>query len=344
MQSRHLLVASIALGLILPLPAWSQLSEALDSFEGDEFHDKWSRRVLDTANRIDSLFGDDRIDEEAQQTRVRAYGDLEISEDGGTDFRVRVKAHLVLPNTKEKLRLELNGTDDDNAWDDEDRDTDQDAEDRERSLGLNFNARRSDRTNTDYGIGARYHDSSLAAYLKARNRVYFQAENWLPRLTNEIRVYSDTGWQYQGTFDMDRELSDVWFFRSRTEARWYEEKDVEEDDMYCDGGWCLNQFFSLYQDFPSRKVSIAYDWNNYFLTEPDAHLEEVQLASRIRFQSRWDWLHWEIRPYVRFLDETDFRDQYGIVFRLEGIFGYKAKTELRFRDTDVDQDIFDEDN
>ena len=327
---------ALVLGAFCTSSAMAQISKAIEDFDAEEFHETWSQRVLDTANRIDSWFGDSRIDDEAQQTRVRAYGDLEFNEEDGTDLRVRIKARLVLPNTKERLRLELNGTDDENPWAEEDRDTEEARENRERTLGLNFNARRTARANTDLGAGIRYRDSDLALYLKGRHRVYFSAEPWLPRLTNEVRIYSDTGWQYQGTLDFDRELSDIWFFRSRSELRWYEDKDTEENDQICNGGYCMNQFFSLYQDFPDRETAIAYDWNNYFVTEPETRLEELQLGIRYRRQTKWDWLHYEIRPSVRFLADTDYEDQYSIVFRLEGVFGYSDSTQIRFRETDVD--------
>jgi hypothetical protein len=336
MKPKIVLAATLSFCIASPSPATAQIADAIDDFDPQELHESWSKKVLDTANRIDSWFGDDRIDEEAQQTRLRAYGDLEFNDEDGTDLRVRVKAHLVLPNTRERFRLELNGTDDENAWSDEDRDTEQARENRERTLGLNYNASRGARTSTDLGVGARYRDSEASLYLKGRHRAYFPAEQWLPRLTNEARVYTDTGWQYQGTLDFDRELSDIWFFRSRSELRWFEDRDVEEENLNCNNGYCINQFFSLYQDFPDRDTAIAYDWNNYFVTEPENRLEEVQLGIRYRRQTKWDWLHYEIRPSVRFLEETDFEDQYSIVFRLEGIFGYRAETELRFRDTDVD--------
>ena len=336
MKKSLFLPTVLALGFTVPGVSSAQISQVIEDLDPDELHETWSERILDTANRIDSWFGDDRIDDEAQQTRVRAYGDLEFNDEDGTDLRIRVKARLVLPNTKKRLRLELNGTDDENAWSEEDRDTEEARENRERSLGLNFNTNRTARSNTDLGAGIRYRDSELAVYAKGRHRVYFNAEPWLPRLTNEVRSYSDTGWQYQGTLDFDRELSDIWFFRSRSELRWYEDKGVEEEDQICNDGYCMNQFFSLYQDFPDRESAIAYDWNNYFVTEPNTRLEELQLGIRYRRQTRWDWLHYEIRPSVRFLADTDYDDQYSIVFRLEGIFGYRASTAIRFRETDVD--------
>ncbi len=297
----------------------------------EEFQEKTSERVLKIANGIDSLFGDDRVDDETQQTRVRAYSDLEYDSDSGTDFALKLRVHLVLPNTKERLRLDFNGSDDPDSINDEDEDRETANEERERDVGLNLSAVNRSRSKLDLGLGVRYRDSSLSVYEKARHRYNFSGDKWLPRLTNEIRHYGDTGWQYKGQLDFDRSFSEQWFFRTRSELRWYENDETDEDDLKCNDGYCVNQHFSLYQRLDSPRHALAYDWFNYMVTEPDSQVDEVRLQVRYRKRVKWDWLRMEVRPRLRFLEEDDYDSRWSLLFRLEGVFGYDPVADVEFR-------------
>ncbi len=341
MPARTLLPIAALFGLYGALPGMASADgffERLRKFDAETFHDDMSEQVLRRANQIDNMFGDDRIDDEAQQSRIRVYTDLDWDEDDGTDVGIKARVHLVLPNTKERLRLEFNGADDDDELDDDDNDGASGDDEQERSLALNFVAERSQRSKTDLGLGVRYRDSSLVLYEKLRHRHYFDGDNWLPRMTNEVRHYGDTGWEYRGQLDFDRSFSESWFTRWRSELRWYENKDAEDDepitDLPCNDGYCINQLFYVYQRFDNPNHAIAYDWLNYFVTEPDTQLDELQLRVRYRHRLKWDWLHFEVRPRLRFLEEDDYSSRWSLLFRVEGIFGYDDSSQIQFREVD----------
>ncbi|GJL81234.1 MAG: hypothetical protein DHS20C01_08680 [marine bacterium B5-7] len=330
-----LTVLALVILALQPLTASAnKIGDFFRQFDPEEFHNDMSQRVLTTANKIDGLFGNDRIDDESQQTRIRTYVDTEWDSETGTDIGIKLRAHLVLPNTKDRLRIEFNGSDDDDTLDDpNEEDLTSDSE-KERTVGLNVTANRGRRSQTDFGLGLRYRDSSLVVYEKARHRIYLSGDKWLPRLTNDLRHYGDTGFEYKAQLDFDRVFTDYWFFRPRTEIRWYENQETDEDDLKCNDGWCFNQFFSLYQRFDNPDFAIAYDWYNYFVTEPDTQLDELQLRVRFRQRVKWDWLHFEVRPRVRFLEEEDYDARYSVLFRVEGIFGYQPGAETQFKEVE----------
>jgi len=73
----------------------------------EEMHRKIGRRVLDLSDRIDDFFGDPRLELDAGKTRFRVRSELNLADSGDSKFRVRVRAHAVLPRTQHRIGLFL---------------------------------------------------------------------------------------------------------------------------------------------------------------------------------------------------------------------------------------------
>ncbi len=287
------------------------LKEGADAVQKD-----WSNKVLKLANGLDSFFGDSRIEDDAQQTRIKLRFDLEHYESEGLDARLRASARLSLPRTENKLALIVNG---DDLEDDE-----QSLEDeQEREVSLRYDATSSLTRNLSYDAGFRRPDDRYEPYLRARYRRNDPLGQWVSRLDNKLYYYSRFGFEYDGKLDFDRVLPPSVLFRSHTRLRWW------ENDDKCNGGFCPEQHFLFYQRMKNPAHALAYEASSYFESEPvdgsTDHLKLARLQLRYRHRTPWEWAFVELRPAVDFPRDEDYEPTWNIMLRLEAIFGYRPK-------------------
>ena len=274
-----------------------------------------SKKVLKLADGLDSFFGDSRIEDDAQQTRVKLRLDLEQYESDSLDARVRLSARLSLPNLEDKWAVIINGDDD------EDDVVIDPAEEQEREVALRYNARNNQDRNLSFDVGLRRPDSKYELFGRARYRRTDPLGQWISRFDNKLYAYSKFGFEYDGKLDFDRALPPSFLFRSRTRLRWW------EDDSKCNGGVCPEQHFLLYQRMKNSRHALAYEASTYFESEPadDSSdyfkLGRVQL--RYRHRTPWDWAFIELRPAVDFSRHEDYAPSWNILLRFEAIFGYR---------------------
>ena len=287
----------------------------------EEFHDKWSKNVLKAADSIDGFFGNERIEEDSQQTRVRVSLDYESIEGESDSIGGHVSAKISLPRLSNKWSLVVNGDDDG----DDDGLTEADENDVDKSLSLRFSPFSETLKKLSFDVGIRKPGDDYEVFVRARHRLTTLHENWLTRLDNKLYMHWDYGFEYDGKLDFDRGISSFSLFRYRTRVRWWEE------DSECNGGFCPEQHFMVYQRMKSPRHAIAYEFSTYFQTDPDDgsndYVDKSRLRVRYRHRTGYDWLFVEVRPTLTFDRKNDYDPNWSVLLRLEGIFGYQPKYE-----------------
>lgn len=306
------------LALFLFSPAIADKKADDDSDRVDELHDEWSEWVLKTANQVDGFFSNTQASDADQQTRLRAF--LRVRYDGneGTKFSPGIRARISLPNTENRLKLILG--------DDEDEGRINDLDDNQQNISLQVRGKRETALKQiRFDIGIRRRDSRYQPYVRARHSKAFTTDGpWVPRFTNSFYYFTKSKFEYRGQADFDRIIGEHLFFRPTTVVRWYENNSNE-----CNDGWCLDQYFSLYEKLRrSKSEAIAYDLEIYLRDKPEFDVFDAVLKARYRRMTKKKWLFWEVEPGVHFPSEYGHDATFRFTVRLEGIFGYNTTVDI----------------
>jgi hypothetical protein len=282
----------------------------------DLAHEKWSKKVLQAADSLDSYFGDERIEDDAQQTRIEVTLDYKSIEGGSDELGAGFSARISLPRLDNRWSLVING-------DEEGDGLDQTDDDNDNSLAFRFSSTNNILKHLSFDVGIRRPDDSYELFGRVRHRITTPHKKWISRLDNKLYYYDNYGAEYDGRLDFDLALPPSLLFRYKTRIRWW------EADKECGGGVCPEQHFILYQRMKSPKHALAYEFSTFFQSDPDDgsddKIDKSRLRLRYRHNTKFDWLFFEVRPTLTFDRENDYDEEWSMLIRLEGIFGYSPK-------------------
>ncbi|HCX86935.1 MAG TPA: hypothetical protein DG761_02820 [Gammaproteobacteria bacterium] len=284
----------------------------------DEIHGDWSEWVLETANRVDGFFSNTQASEADQKTRLRAFVRVRYDGNEGAKLSPGVRARVSLPMTENRLKLILG--------DDEDEGRINDLDSNQQNISLQIRGpRETALKQVRFDIGIRRRDGQYQPHVRARHSKAFKTGGpWVPRLTNSFCYFTKSKFEYRGQADFDRVIGSDYFFRPSTVLRWYENNSGE-----CDDGWCLDQYFSLYEKLRRSKAeAIAYDVEVFLRDKPELTLHDAVLKVRYRRMTKKKWLFWELEPAVHFPSDYDHDTTFRFTVRLEGIFGYDTTVDI----------------
>tara|TARA_B100002003_G_scaffold197644_1_gene188140 strand:+ start:213 stop:1256 length:1044 start_codon:yes stop_codon:yes gene_type:complete len=317
------LAATLALTLILEPGTVAASEPALpDNSTLDSLHQEWSRRVLETASAIDNFFFSARVDEEGreeeQKTRIRAYLKFGYDDNEGISLGGGLKGKLYLPRTQNRLHIMFGGDDEKTATGTLDQSQD-------ISIRVRPKLLEAPRHHLRVDIGLRKRIGKYQPYGRVRHRQQLDSRGpWLPSVANKLYYFSRSKIEYHGQLNLDRCLSPNLFFRSASLIRWYENNPDK-----CSGGFCLDQYFTLYERLlHSSHEALAYDAEFFFRNKPEFELYDAVIKARYRRMSHLDWLFWEITPAVHFPAKYKHDPAFALMFRLDGIFGYNETTDV----------------
>jgi len=298
----------------------------------DKYHDALSRRIMNSAEWIDSFFDDERVESEENRTNIKLRFDTEVKEGDGIKLRVRGRIRLVLPKMRKRLSLVLSG--------DPDEDT------REGTIGDNIGGEQFDnkdernltasvwyffldtyKRNLLMRFGARWRDGGPVFWLGPRYRQLWTFDPWAARYTWSLRWFTDVGLESRMRLDMERPITKTLFFRQTTSFDWDQEEDVdlkEEDGTIKENtvtnfnkvGFAVSIFQPL-----SRRAILEYATGVSFVNKPEYVMDNVDLLVKYRRQFWRDWLFFEITPALEFPWIRDYKAVPSILFRIEGLFG-----------------------
>lgn len=317
----------ILLLLYTTVASGSQADSAVDESEElpstgdtviDTIQEKASESLLDTAEWFDDFFDDSRHFAELNQSRAKLKLSFKYHQDDGLDISPSIQWRIHLPKISKKTNLIL--------FFSEDSDED------DFSTGPNDSSYNDDRFQDEIGaavkqflkIGKHYNISGTVggstSYLYAglRWRYLWSVGEWESRFVERLRYYTDDGWENVVSLDMERNFMENWLFRSTFSLYWYEEDDGLPHDLS----------FTLYQ-FLSPRRALSYEWLNSFETDPSYQLSLMRFQIRYRQRIHRNWLLYEVKPRLEFLEENDREPEFSIFFILEAKFGREERKALQ---------------
>ncbi|MFP4390267.1 MAG: hypothetical protein ACLFPR_15135, partial [Desulfococcaceae bacterium] len=164
----------------------------------DRFHFGVSRRLLSTAQWLDSFFDDERYESEVNRTRLRLSLETGLVDAEGFEFDANTRLRIVLPELENRLSFEISG---DTREDLRDRPSGvtgleevDDEDDGALTAGFRYLVRGTDRLNLGLSSGVRIRDLRPVLFAEPRQRLTFDYDPWVLRFTQRVRWFTDEGW------------------------------------------------------------------------------------------------------------------------------------------------------
>jgi hypothetical protein len=284
-------------------------------------HTGISYGVTGTAEWLDSFFITDRVEQEVNRTHLLLRTDSLWRENQRFKQKVDGRLRVVLPALRDRLQLVVTG-DEDTRFDETtdgaapaapEEETDGTADDDSQGvteLALQYFAKLTRRRNLRFDAGGRLDGVTPVLFTGARYRyLFFEAEPWASRFIQNLRWYTDDGWESRSRLELDRDFGDNTLGRFQVTGDWYQDRD----------GFFYGFGPVVFQSLSERRV-LRYEALSSWVTEPEDRLEEVQLRVRYRQRIWRDWVYIELAPEVTFPRGEDFDATPGFLLRFDAYF------------------------
>jgi hypothetical protein len=299
----------------------SDTSSNPDAFIGpkmgliDTLHVKISEQLLTTAVWLDSFFADERSLKEENRSYIRARYDIFTEEKSSGTYKPTFDIRLALPQLEKKAHIILSA---------EPAETPSNTpaspsiagdrigpkDERNVTTALHYVLRTTPEENFVVRSGLQFSHGTPVLFVAPRYRYFYPINPWGFRFTQEAIWKTDTRWQMNTVFDMERPLPRDFFFRTSAAGSWIETSR----------GYFYSLSFSLRQPLDVKRA-LDYEWVNSFQTRPVGELTEIFFRIRYR-QNFWRvYLFFEVAPQYRFPRNREYIGTPGILFRLEMFFG-----------------------
>jgi hypothetical protein len=260
--------------------------------------------VTNVVEWIDGLFYDENYEREDVDVLLDVRQFFITEESLTTEYRTRVRTRVRLPNATKRINLFLDSSEDpdeqiesDNILDSVEQTSDN------PTLGLQYFSKQSERFDQRLNIGYRFGRSQY--YLGARVRAFSElSNNWQIRFSERLRHYEHDGVEQVAILDFNYDITEDRVFRQRLQWNW---EEIERNRIGHQA-WLSSSWFFNVDDQSAGRVA----WISQYNTEPTPRW----VSSRIQFSYRerlgYDWIFYEITPYVTWEEQNNWRDNYGI--------------------------------
>lgn len=286
----------------------------------DTVHGELSRRLLVSAEWLDSFFEDKRTINEANQSYLRIRYDT--FREANTHQTIQVPSfslRLRLPQLQQKAHLVFEseplvatrgappplGTTGAQVTPNDERNL---------AAALHYFLRKTPEESIIIRTGVQFSKGQPVLFLGPRYRKLRALDKWDLRYTQEAIYRTDTQWQTESLLDLERKLPYNLFFRSFIDGIWLANTN----------GYFYSIGCSLLHPFDATNA-IQYGWTNSFTTRPTNELTEVNLSITYRHSFWRRWLFYELTPQCRFPRDRHFVATPGILVRLEMYLGDIAR-------------------
>lgn len=266
-------------------------------------HAALSGGIVQMVERIDRLFGDERLDDDGE-TRLRLRMGLRYTRQDELSFESSLRARLDLPQLEKRLQLII----------------DDDVEDETGRVGAAFRDSRPDAALRFLFDESARHRSSVDAGLRIsgptqafgrwRGRLVLTPGQWDLRLVQTFAWFTATGPAQTSEMRWTRALPARWWFRSVSRLEWEE----------IVSGVTLHQTLFVGRELSERR---AFRWALSGTWPEIPHPRETVYAVEFTYRQRLhqDWLYGELAPALSFHQSHDYQSNPGVTFRLEVLFG-----------------------
>jgi hypothetical protein len=282
----------------------------------DMLHGGISNGILGSAAWLDSFFADERAVKEENRTYIRFHYDVFIEEKSGVSYQPAFDLRLALPQLEKKTHLVFSSepaTTPSNALASQSITGAEvgPTEERRFTGAVHYFLKSTAEESLILRVGASLKNWSPALFIAPRYRLLIPLKPWDFRFSQEVVYRTDTRWETETQFDLERLLSQEFFFRTNVTGIWKENVH----------GYVYSVNFLLRQVLGPTHA-LQYAWSNSYQTRPVEELTQVALSIGYRHSFLRDWLFYEVSPQLRFPRDRNFDVTPGILFRIEMFFGY----------------------
>lgn len=280
----------------------------------DNVHASISEHLISVSNYIDNFFSNERMEEEGSKSKIiLSYF---VAHDGflGTSSDYIIKARLHLPKTEGRLRLIINGRDEnetDAVVGIRNSPNQNKTESRlaELKAAIQYVLLSSKLWQVNANTGLRF-SVPLNPFARFRIRRLFFIKEFKLRFAESLFWYKLTGIGKSTSFDVEKGLGELFFFRSSSRVTAI--KDTNE--------LSFSQSFSIFQDISRKKILIYSIGSNADLNLP-ATMSTYYINTRYRHNFYKRWAFYEVVPSLFFERFNEFKTSPGILLRLDVVLG-----------------------
>ncbi len=308
-RASAILVSGLTLSFRVTLSVASE-NAAVASLLGrlDRTQRTLAARLIDTVERFDQFFGDERLNEEADQTRFSVQLGLLVDEKEGARLEQRFRLHLELPNLQRHLLLFL-----EDAFESENPSRPSAlvaaAGDSRPLAGLRLAFTRLGRFRAQADAGARL-GSESQAFLRGRLSLLKTREVWECRLTQTVTWFTRDGWVVASEARWTQSLAGDRLLRSTTRLEWREDSDGVAPSQSV-------EFFQAVGRQRGHRFAVRGRWPE----TSHCHSALYSADYTLRLRLGRDWLYLDMGPGVEFAQDRDYRANPFALVRLECLFG-----------------------
>ncbi len=277
------------------------------------------QRALTASSRIDEFFADERFEDEVNFTRLRLRGNTYIREGSGVEFDPKTRFRYAFPYLERRFSVLLSGDFDSAVDADEDHPLQSElksilepVDDEDAVLAIQALIAATERYNVSFQTGLRFRDFEPEAFFGPRYRQTIDLEPWLMRLTQQVRWFTDRGFDAESVIDFERQFNQRFFLRVTPRADW-----SEEDDEFSYG------LSSRLVQYLGPRHALTYEIALRAETEPVHTLDRIVTRARYRRRLWGEWLYVEVAPELAFLRQRDFDITPGLLIRVDTIIDFR---------------------
>ncbi|MBP7276194.1 MAG: hypothetical protein KBA51_08335 [Kiritimatiellae bacterium] len=270
--------------------------------------DSMSATLVQTAERVDRFFGDERLEDDNQGTRLTVRFGLREQRREGLSFEHKISLRLDLPQLDNRWQLVV-----DNFVEGDDPGDPAEVRaalaDSRPDTGLRWILRELDDFRFTADAGARWSDDPQL-FLRLRARKTWMFNDWELRASQILFAYTADGVGERSELRWQRRWGSHWIFRSTSRATWRDqESGIEPQQSF--------EVFSTPKHCWAQAFRISGEWPNSPRTRRARYAGEWVVRRRMYS----DWLFVEVRPGVEFSQLYSFHDNPYIMALLEVMFG-----------------------
>ncbi len=243
----------------------------------DRMRDSASETLLRTVERFDRLFGDERLHEEADRTRLSVQLGLRADEREGVRLESRLRLHLELPNLERRWlvfvedAIESDEVTHPAAW----RDA---VTDSRPAAGLRLAVSRYGRLSANADAGARF-GSPFQLFLRGRLTLRKEWEEWERRLTQTAIWYTNYGLVFSSSAQWTMSLPGDRLLRSTTAVEWRETRNGVTPSQTL-------EFLQAVREKRGHRITLRAEWPE----TPKCRAAVYTTEYTFRYRLRRDWL------------------------------------------------------
>ncbi len=284
------------------------LDRLSDPRQWEIWHGSASTGILDAADQVDHFFGDERLEDDNQRTRLRLGIGLRWHKDDGAGLLTDARLRLVLPHLKNRFQLVV-----DDAFESEEpgqiRSLTTAANDSEPDTSLRYIIKEDERRRLNADAGVRLSNPSQL-FGRLRGRIIVPYPVWELWLSQTAAWFTDDGFTETSEMRWSRLIGVEWLFRISSRVTWEETNN----------GVTPTEAFNLFKELSTRRA-YRLTFSGTWPETPHAHEANYSATFTYRQLIHSRWLFVELTPGLEFPQKRDYACAPCINVKFETIFG-----------------------